>query len=208
MTDFVIVRARRDTAAAWQAANPVLGDGEMGYETDTRKLKFGTGITAWNTLPYVQGYDNPVFTTLECTGTAKLPLMEGELIGAVSEYVVNNGSETLPKGTPVYVTGTVGNSSVFTVDKAQSNNSAKMPAIGILSQALAPNASGRAVGFGHLHDVDTAALAARSTLYVAATGGLTATIPTTGFVQAIGSVARSNQNNGIIVAHLGSSRAA
>ena len=43
---------RRDTAAAWTAANPVLLSGEWGFETDTRKLKIGNGAAAWNALAY------------------------------------------------------------------------------------------------------------------------------------------------------------
>lgn len=43
---------RRDTAAAWTAADPVLLDGETGYETDTKKFKIGDGVTAWTALPY------------------------------------------------------------------------------------------------------------------------------------------------------------
>lgn len=43
---------RRDTAIGWSAANPVLEDGQEGYETDTRKRKVGDGVTAWGALPY------------------------------------------------------------------------------------------------------------------------------------------------------------
>ena len=43
---------RRDPAAAWVSNNPVLGVGEMGYETDTKRFKRGDGSTPWNTLPY------------------------------------------------------------------------------------------------------------------------------------------------------------
>jgi len=46
---------RRDTATNWTTANPVLGDGEQGYETDTRKMKIGNGSTPWNGLPYFAG---------------------------------------------------------------------------------------------------------------------------------------------------------
>ncbi len=46
------IQQRRDTAANWTAANPVLANGEFGYETDTGKLKVGDGATAWNALPY------------------------------------------------------------------------------------------------------------------------------------------------------------
>lgn len=50
-----VIKLRRDTAAAWAAANPVLADGEPGYETDTHKLKIGNGSSAWNALPYAGG---------------------------------------------------------------------------------------------------------------------------------------------------------
>jgi len=43
---------RRDTAANWTSANPVLAQGEPGFETDTDKLKIGDGTTAWSSLPY------------------------------------------------------------------------------------------------------------------------------------------------------------
>jgi hypothetical protein len=43
---------RRGTAAQWTSANPTLGAGEIGFETDTRRFKFGNGATAWNSLAY------------------------------------------------------------------------------------------------------------------------------------------------------------
>lgn len=43
---------RRDTAANWSSANPILLAGEFGLETDTAKFKIGNGASAWNSLPY------------------------------------------------------------------------------------------------------------------------------------------------------------
>ena len=43
---------RHDTAANWASVNPILAQGEMGIETDTRKFKFGDGATAWTNLAY------------------------------------------------------------------------------------------------------------------------------------------------------------
>jgi Major tropism determinant N-terminal domain len=51
----VTIQQRRDLAANWVTANPVLHSGEIGVETDTEKAKFGDGVTAWNSL----GYWNP-----------------------------------------------------------------------------------------------------------------------------------------------------
>jgi hypothetical protein len=46
---------RRDLAANWTSANPVLGEGEQGYEKDTGKMKIGDGVKDWITLPYFAG---------------------------------------------------------------------------------------------------------------------------------------------------------
>lgn len=43
---------RRGTAAEWTAANPILAEGEMAIEKDTKKYKIGNGITNWNGLAY------------------------------------------------------------------------------------------------------------------------------------------------------------
>ena len=43
---------RRGTAAEWTAANPILAEGEMALEKDTKKYKIGNGITNWNGLEY------------------------------------------------------------------------------------------------------------------------------------------------------------
>jgi hypothetical protein len=44
---------RRDTAANWTTANPVLLAGELGLETDTHNLKIGDGATTWTSLAYL-----------------------------------------------------------------------------------------------------------------------------------------------------------
>ena len=46
------------TAAKWTAANPLLQRGELGIETDTRKIKVGDGITYWNDLEYAKAYSD------------------------------------------------------------------------------------------------------------------------------------------------------
>ena len=53
----VQIQFRRDTAAAWTAANTVLAAGELGLETDTTFYKIGDGSTAWTSLAYgsIQG---------------------------------------------------------------------------------------------------------------------------------------------------------
>lgn len=43
---------RRDTASNWTSKNPVLSDGEQGYEKDTGKMKIGDGVKTWTQLSY------------------------------------------------------------------------------------------------------------------------------------------------------------
>jgi len=49
------IKLRRDTAANWTETNPVLAQGEPGLETDTSKVKYGDGETAWADLDYASG---------------------------------------------------------------------------------------------------------------------------------------------------------
>lgn len=46
------VQFRRATSNAWTSTNVILAAGEVGFETDTHKLKFGDGLTAWKDLLY------------------------------------------------------------------------------------------------------------------------------------------------------------
>jgi len=46
------IQLKRSTAASWTSNNPVLYVGEIGFETDTNKLKIGDGSTAWTSLSY------------------------------------------------------------------------------------------------------------------------------------------------------------
>lgn len=46
------IQIRNDLAATWTKKNPVLLKGEMGVETDTRKIKIGDGLNKWSALSY------------------------------------------------------------------------------------------------------------------------------------------------------------
>jgi len=50
MADKILLRA--DSAADWTSNDPTLGQGEIGIETDTNKIKIGDGSTAWTSLSY------------------------------------------------------------------------------------------------------------------------------------------------------------
>jgi len=113
----------------------------------------------------------------------------------------NTSGSTITKGTPVYVTGTVGTSFRVQVAPADGSDSAKMPAVGVLETDLANNGEGYAVTGGLLKNlttdpIDSTNTASNDTIYVKSGGGLTMTKPTgTNLIQNIGKVARVNSSN-------------
>lgn len=46
------IQIRRGTQSAWTTSNPILAQGELGYEIDNHGIKVGDGSTAWNSLSY------------------------------------------------------------------------------------------------------------------------------------------------------------
>ena len=64
------IQFRRGTAAQWAAANPILAEAEVGYETVSDKWKMGDGVTSWADLDYMaegptgpQGVQGPIGVT-------------------------------------------------------------------------------------------------------------------------------------------------
>lgn len=45
-----LIQVRRGTSAQWAAANPVLAEGEPGFDTTTGDFKVGNGATPWAML--------------------------------------------------------------------------------------------------------------------------------------------------------------
>lgn len=49
------------TKALWEETNPLIFQGELGYETDTRKLKIGVNPEAhWKDIPYIVSTNEPM----------------------------------------------------------------------------------------------------------------------------------------------------
>lgn len=70
-------KLRRGLAARWAEVNPILAEGEPGFELDTYKLKIGNGEKAWNDLPYVAGdiTKSPDGTTLAINQDEQIGLL-------------------------------------------------------------------------------------------------------------------------------------
>lgn len=54
-----LIQIRRGTLAEWQAANPVLSNGEITFVTDENKIKIGNGTNNWSSLPYLEAAIDP-----------------------------------------------------------------------------------------------------------------------------------------------------
>lgn len=92
------IQLRRGTAAQWTSANPILAQGEFGYESDTTKFKVGNGTASWTALSYASGgLDAATASTLfvpDTSFTAK-----GDILAGLGSGTFNN----LPVGPNTYV---------------------------------------------------------------------------------------------------------
>lgn len=80
---------RRDTAASWAAANPILLAGEAGYELDAKRLKIGDGVSTWSQLPYFADETNSLGSLIDVDTTG---VVDGSLLiydAATGQFVAN-----------------------------------------------------------------------------------------------------------------------
>lgn len=115
-TQITQIRFRQGTAAEWLEANPILADGEPGYETDTNKFKIGDGENTWSVLHYQGEGDGQGITGININGTPAA-VVDG-IVGLTiptqtSELTNNSGFVTITdldnngyiKGADVVTTG-------------------------------------------------------------------------------------------------------
>lgn len=89
------IQLRRDTAANWASANPVLAEGEPGLDLDNQILKFGNGSDDWATLPGfsvdVSLTDEDILLTSTYTGnlnTATPPTTVAEALELIDGFTL------------------------------------------------------------------------------------------------------------------------
>jgi hypothetical protein len=153
-----------------------------------------TGRSQTYLLPYPQVDDSvnvhgdvaELVSTLDTT-------LQGLGLSYMKLDVKNVSGSTIPAATPVYVTGYNGKTTI-----AKSLSSTTQPVLGLTKTSIANNAEGICVVSGVLPQVNTSSFTAGDILYVAESGGLTNTRPTSGSF-AIGVCAYSDAANGIIV---------
>jgi hypothetical protein len=116
-------------------------------------------------------------------------------------FLYAKADETIDKGDAVYATGTIGNN-MFSIQKAQANSSATMPALGVAYQDFALNQEGLIVTFGRADGVNTDNFQTGETVYVSnvTAGALSNVKPygATDLIQNIGLVVKGHPSTGIV----------
>jgi len=147
------IQLRRDTAANWTSVNPTLAQGELGVETDTGKIKLGTGSTAWNSLSYFVG--NLPGATLDSIGDVTITSVQnGDFLrynGSASVWIndpvnlatdtVGNYVESLVAGTGVTLTNNTGEAATPTVAIGQAVGTSSSVTFANVTSSLTGNAS-------------------------------------------------------------------
>lgn len=102
-------RVRRDAAANWTTVNPVLLLGEPALETDTGRVKYGDGVTAWTMLPYAAGSVlSPNLEAITSLASAGLIVRGGPGTAVVRAVTGTAGAITVTNGDGVSGNPTVG----------------------------------------------------------------------------------------------------
>lgn len=104
------LQIKRDTAANWTSADTVLALAEPGYESDTGKLKFGDGSTAWTSLAYnYSGLTEAEFEQLENIGTTTISAAQWAYLGALDQALTTGSNVSFNQMTDGTITITGGN---------------------------------------------------------------------------------------------------
>jgi hypothetical protein len=96
------IKVRRSSSSAWTAANPVLSDGEIGFESNTGKFKIGNGTTVWASLNYFKTAADMTFVHTQSSASSTWSITHnlGYFPGGVS---VVDSAENVVQGDIIHV---------------------------------------------------------------------------------------------------------
>jgi len=163
-------------------------------------ITFSPALVTGDVVDYIIDLGRKIFVP---SFDGDLEVTNGDIIGDLRGPVVfqAKASEALTKGDVVYISGVSGQTP--TVGKADADDSAKMPAFGLVQADTSLNNTCTIVTFGTFieYDTSTPGWSLGDTLYVSTTAGsLTNTAPTgeSSLVQNIGKVQRVDSTDGRI----------
>ena len=156
----------------------------VGNQTITGSVDI-TGSVTLNNLIYPT-VDNGEKSFIQTDGNGVLSL---QYVDTLIEPIRNGESTTLIKGTPVYISGSLGaNPVVFAAD---AGNPTKMPVIYIVKENILTNEVGEGILLGRIEGVNTTGYAPGTEIFVGVGGGWTSTRPTgTAIIQSLGVVTK------------------
>ena len=140
--------------------------------------------------------------SISATGDITAPRFIGDLEGAVEFKAQNASGSTLNKGEVVYINGVLAVNTP-TVDRADADNAAAMPAFGVVKENANNNAEVIIYTFGTLSNLNipSGTYSVGDTLYVSTTPGAFTNVKPTGessLIQNIGQVSRVHSSAGSI----------
>jgi hypothetical protein len=106
---------RRDTAANWTSANPTLLAGEIGIESDTSKIKLGTGSTAWTSLSYTPWSQVSAYPLVNADIASAAAIAYSKLATLTSGNIVLGSSANVATSTAVTGDVTISNTGVTAI---------------------------------------------------------------------------------------------
>jgi hypothetical protein len=125
-----LIQLRRGSSAQWISSNPVLANGESGFETDTGRLKIGDGISDWLELDYIGSKEN-------------------------ISRVRNLSGSAIYKAQSVYFDSYSSLDSIPTIQKFVANGSNKQKFCGLLDNNIMNGSYGIVVHNGIISGLDT-----------------------------------------------------
>lgn len=171
-----VIKFRRDTAANWTTANPVLAAGEAGLETDSGLVKYGNGTSAWADLQYTTA-------------------------STIKTKVQNNSGSSIAKGSVVYISGANGDNPLISLADADTEATSSKT-IGIVEATIANGAQGYVIESGLITGVNTGSATAGQSVWLSSTaGGFVFGAPPAKPAHSVylGVVTRANTNTGTIL---------
>lgn len=85
------IQFRRDTSANWASVNPILSQGELGFETNTGKFKIGNGSSYWSEIGYHQSGGGDFSTVTGTIGETQIPQGVNAVVIPTHLRSANNG---------------------------------------------------------------------------------------------------------------------
>ena len=100
------IQIRRDTTANWENVNPILADGEIGYDITANKFKVGNGADEWLDIEYSDAsgaelVDGDAYIRLEDGSWVASPSMKFEGDLTINGNITIDGGQIVdPDGNP------------------------------------------------------------------------------------------------------------